>query len=59
MICPYSLRAEKNATVSTPLEWRELKKGLSPKKFNIFTVVKRKKEPWRNLMEKRQTLEVK
>jgi bifunctional non-homologous end joining protein LigD len=55
MISPYSLRAEENATVSTPLEWRELKKGLSPKKFNIFTVVKRKREPWRNLMENKQT----
>src|SRR5659263_139018 len=35
MIAPYSLRAEQKAPVSTPLEWRELKKGLRPEEFTI------------------------
>src|SRR5659263_95878 len=58
MIAPYSLRAHPQATVSTPLEWKELKKGLRPEEFNIFTVIKRKKDPWEGLMESKQSLEV-
>ncbi len=58
MIAPYSLRANPKATVSTPLEWKELKKGLRPEEFNIFTVVKRMNDPWKGLMENRQSLEV-
>lgn len=58
MIAPYSLRAQPDATVSTPLEWKELKKGLRPEEFNIFTVLKRKKDPWEGLLENRQSLEV-
>src|SRR4030066_1570008 len=59
MIAPYSLRAQAKATVSTPLEWKELKKGLRPEEFNIFTVIKRKKDPWEGLLESKQSLEVK
>jgi bifunctional non-homologous end joining protein LigD len=59
MIAPYSLRAEVRATVSTPLEWKELKKGLRPEEFNIFTVLKRKNDPWEGLLENKQSLEVK
>jgi bifunctional non-homologous end joining protein LigD len=58
MVCPYSTRAEENATVSTPLEWRELKKGLKPKEFNIFSVVKRKVNPWEDLWKHKQKFEV-
>jgi bifunctional non-homologous end joining protein LigD len=58
MICPYSIRAEKEATVSTPLEWRELKKGLKPQKFNISSVVKREVNPWEDLWKHKQKLEV-
>jgi len=58
MIAPYSLRAQAKATVSTPLEWKELKKGLRPEEFNIFTVLKRKSDPWEGLMENKQELEV-
>lgn len=57
MIAPYSLRAQPQATVSTPLEWKELKKGLRPGEFNIFTVIKRKNDPWEGLMESKQSLE--
>ncbi|MCZ7356617.1 MAG: non-homologous end-joining DNA ligase [Candidatus Methanoperedens sp.] len=58
MIAPYSLRAEAHAPVSTPLEWKELKKGLRPEEFNIFTVLKRKNDPWEGLLESKQSLEV-
>lgn len=58
MIAPYSLRAEPKAAVSTPLEWKELKKGLRPEEFNIFTVLKRKNDPWEELKESKQSLEV-
>ncbi|MFZ3382786.1 MAG: non-homologous end-joining DNA ligase [Candidatus Methanoperedens sp.] len=58
MIAPYSLRAHPEATVSTPLEWKELKKGLRPEEFNIFTVLQRKNDPWEGLLENKQALEV-
>lgn len=58
MIAPYSLRAQPQATVSTPLEWGELKKGLRPLEFNIFTVLERKKDPWEGVMESKQLLGV-
>jgi bifunctional non-homologous end joining protein LigD len=38
---PYSLRPYPGATVSTPLEWKEVKKGLNPGKFTIETIHKR------------------
>lgn len=41
LVCPYSLRAKKGAPVSTPLEWKEVKAGLDPLKFNIKTIFKR------------------
>lgn len=37
----YSLRPRKGATVSAPLEWKEVKKGLSPAQFTIKNMVKR------------------
>lgn len=58
MICPYSLRAVPDATVSTPLEWAEVKKGIKPTELNIFSVVKRKKDPWKKILENKQTLKV-
>jgi bifunctional non-homologous end joining protein LigD len=57
MICPYSTRATPRATVSTPLEWRDVKKGLNPEEFNLFSVVKLSKSPWEGLLENRQKLE--
>ncbi len=42
--CVYSMRPKKGATVSTPLEWNEVKEGLNPKDFNIHTIAKRLKE---------------
>lgn len=59
MICPYSLRATPQATVSTPLDWKDVKKGLKPEEFNLFTIAKLEKHPWKGLLETRQRLEVK
>jgi len=58
MICPYSLRATPQATLSTPLEWKDIKKGLKPEEFNLFTVVKIQKNPWEGFLEDRQKLDV-
>ena len=38
---PYSVRPYKGATVSTPLLWKEVKSGLHPSAFDIYTVPKR------------------
>ncbi len=41
---PYSVRPRPGATVSTPLHWEELKKGLSPKNFTMFNILQRVKK---------------
>lgn len=43
-VAPYSVRPWPGAPVSTPLEWREVKKGLSPGAFTIQTIGKRLKQ---------------
>jgi len=40
---PYSLRPKIGATVSMPLHWDEVKKGLEMKDFNIFNAIDRLK----------------
>lgn len=57
MIAPYSLRATREATVSTPLEWSELP-TLRPYDWNIFNVNTRKKAPWKKLFDERHKLPV-
>ncbi len=44
LAAPYSLRPKPGATVSMPLHWDEVKKGLTMKQFNIFNSVERIKE---------------
>lgn len=59
MVIPFGLRATSDATVSTPLEWKEVKKELKPESLNLFSVVKRDKDPWEGILKNRQKLEVK
>lgn len=41
LAAPYSLRPKPGAPVATPLEWREVKKGLRPSDFNIENIFTR------------------
>ncbi len=58
LICPYSLRVTPEATVSTPLDWAELKKGIKPADFTIFNVPLLKTDPWKDIFSHPQKLEV-
>jgi len=41
LAAPYSVRPQPGATVSTPLEWNELKPGLQPSQFDINNIFER------------------
>ena len=41
LACAYSLRPKPSATVSTPLEWSEVKKGLQPSDFTFKNILDR------------------
>ncbi|WP_226036364.1 DNA ligase D [Aquibacillus saliphilus] len=58
LIAPYSPRINKQATVSTPLFWKEVNDSLSPINFTIETVVDRVKQlgcPFASYQETRRT----
>jgi len=44
LAAPYSVRPRPGATVSTPLHWEELKKGLKPEKFTMLNIFSRLKD---------------
>jgi bifunctional non-homologous end joining protein LigD len=58
MVVPYSLRATPDATVSTPLEWREVNNRLNPNGFTIANVADRKVAPWDKIFEKKVELKL-
>jgi bifunctional non-homologous end joining protein LigD len=41
LACPYSVRPVRGASVSTPLQWKELKHGMRPSDFTILNIRKR------------------
>jgi bifunctional non-homologous end joining protein LigD len=54
LAAPYSLRPKPGAPVSTPLEWKEIKKGLKPSDFdieNIFARLKKKGDLFAPVLE--------
>jgi bifunctional non-homologous end joining protein LigD len=59
-VAPYSTRARPEASISTPLEWDELSRGVRPDHFRIGNLRQRidflSKDPWRNFFEVRQNL---
>jgi bifunctional non-homologous end joining protein LigD len=56
MVAPYSLRATPEATVSAPLRWEDLRKGVCPGDFTYRTVLARTEDPWKDLFHDRQRL---
>jgi bifunctional non-homologous end joining protein LigD len=57
---PYSLRPKKGATVSMPLHWEEVKKGLTMQHFTIFNAAERLKtegDPFKGVLKKGIDLE--
>jgi bifunctional non-homologous end joining protein LigD len=57
VVCPYSLRPTSQATVSMPISWKDVKKGLKPEDFTLFTAVKSENNHWGTLFDDRQKLE--
>jgi len=56
IVAPYSVRAHKGATVSTPLEWDEVGANLSPTRWSMLSVPARFEErgdPMRKMLDDR------
>jgi bifunctional non-homologous end joining protein LigD len=60
VVAPYVVRAIEGAPVSTPLDWKEVKKGLDPGKFTMDAVLKRveKGDVWQGVFKKPVNLAV-
>ena len=59
LAAPYSLRASPRATVSTPLEWRELTKSVRPQHYTLRSIFRRingKGDVWQSAMRKTTSL---
>jgi bifunctional non-homologous end joining protein LigD len=60
LACVYSVRPYHIPTVSTPLEWKEVKKGLDPSKFTIQTIherIKKKGDLFKDVLNKKWAVE--
>lgn len=58
-VAPYSLRAFAKATVSTPLEWRELTASSSPARYHLRSMIRRtrmKGDLWEAAMRRSNSL---
>src|SRR5690606_31012063 len=54
LAAPYCVRPKPGATVSAPLEWKEVKQGLDMHDFNIFTMkdrIQQKPELFKEVLE--------
>jgi bifunctional non-homologous end joining protein LigD len=55
MAAPYCVRPRPGAPVSMPLRWEEVKKGLDPRRFNIYNTlekIKKSRGIWKPVLEK-------
>jgi bifunctional non-homologous end joining protein LigD len=55
----YTARAKPGATVSMPLTWKQVEKGVKIRDFTITNVpelLKKKGDPWAEFLKSRQTL---
>ena len=60
LAAPYCVRPKAGATVSTPLEWEEVKVGLHPSQFtikNIFERLEEKGDIFKGIMGKGADIE--
>ena len=59
-IAPYSVRAKKNAPVSMPIDWRELRTDVRFDHFNLRNaparLKKQKVDPWKDFLATKQSL---
>lgn len=58
-VAPYSLRAFAKATISAPLDWRELTAGCSPARYHLRSMTRRvrmKGNPWEAAMRRPNSL---
>lgn len=56
MICPYSLRATPSATISTPVRWEDIERGITPGDYTLATVDFEEDDPWAGLLNDKQEL---
>lgn len=56
MASPWSLRATPAATVSAPVRWDRLKRGVRPEDFNLKTAFSHHEDPWSDIFHDRQKI---